>query len=233
MTTELNETVPVVPDVRATQHEARRIAAILKWPFHLIAALVFAAWAGFGLVGQYAGKKGGSIMLIVMGVSLVALSLMRLFRKQVLRAFLGAQTPMVFEDVAFDSGIWAQGAKQKITWITGFVAGGVVGFASTKLLGNQGEDVQAVICLSCFTGAGIAATLNAWARTRLWEFILSAALQIVMLGILQTFRVLDSRAMWILFAFAIPHSCIFAMSFFLRWRRWVKSLPETVKTGEA
>lgn len=233
MTTVSNEAVPVMPDVRAVQREARQIAAILKWPFHLIAAVVSAAWAGVGLVGQYAGDNGGSIMLIVMGVSLIGLSLMRLFRKQVLRAFLGAQTPMVFEEVAFDSGIWAPGAKQKTTWIAGFVAGGVVGFAAKNLLDNQGPDAVMVLWLSCFMGAGIAATLNAWARTRLWEFIFSSALQIGMLGILQTFRVLDFTGIWIILAFAIPHSCVFAISFYLRWRKWVKALPETVKSEEA
>ena len=224
-----------MPDVRMVQREARQIAAILKWPLHLIAAVLFAAWAGLSLGGLclYTGEVCGIILIIVMAVSFGALWLMRLFRKQVLRAFLGAQTPMVLDEVAFDSGIRAPGAKQKITWIAGLVAGGVVGFASRRLLGNQGDDVGPVLCLSCFMGAGIAATINAWARTHFWEFLLSSVLQIVMLGVLQTFRVLDFGLMWILFPFSILHSCVFAISFHLRWRNWVKSLPETVKTEEA
>jgi len=227
MTTVSNEEFPVMPDVRATQREARRIAAILKWPVHLIFAVLFTVWTGIWLGGLYV-DKGAGIMLIIFGL---CICVMTLFRKQILRAFLGAQTPMIFEKNT--SGPLVPGAKRKITWIAGMVAGGVIGFLAAKLLERQGEDVEMILILSCFTGAGIAHTFNEWLRTHLWEFILSLVLQIAMLAILQTFRALDSRAILIIFPFAIFHSCVFAISFYLRWRKWVKSLPETVKSEEA
>jgi len=63
----------------------------LKWPLHLIAAVLFAAWAGLSLGGLclYTGEVCGIILIIVMAVSFGALWLMRLFRKQVLRSLLG------------------------------------------------------------------------------------------------------------------------------------------------
>jgi hypothetical protein len=79
---------------------------------------------------------------------------------------------------------------------------------STNLLGNQGEDATFPVMVSCLGGACIAATLNAWARTHLWEFLLSLALQIVMLGYLQTVRMVDSRPTSFLIGIAVVSSCV-------------------------
>jgi len=228
MTIVSNEAVPVMPDIRAVQRESRQIAAILKWPVHLIFAVLLTVWTGVFWLPESYSDKGAGIMLIIFGL---CICVMTLFRKQILRAFLGAQTPMIFEKNT--SGPLAPGAKRKITWIAGMVAGGVIGFLAAKLLERQGEDAEMILILSCFTGAGIAQTFDEWLRTHLWEFILSLVLQIVMLGVLQTVRALDSRALLIIFPFAIFHYYVFAISFYLRWRKWVKSLPETVKAEEA
>ncbi len=221
MTTASNEAVPVMPDIRAVQREARRITAILEWPSHLIAAVLFTVGTGLWLGGLYAGKSASIIQISFV----LYIAIMWIYRKRIPRSFLGTQTPMIVRKKSY--------GPEDLLFVTGLVVGAVLGFASTKLFDKQGEDVGTVLMFSCFLGGGIAATIFAWRRTHLWEFILSLFLQIVMLGVLQTFRAIDSSAIWLFLPLAIFHSYVFAISFYLRWRRWVKSLPETVKTEEA
>jgi len=94
MTTASDEAVPVMPDVRMVQREARQITAILKWPVHLIFAVLLTVWTGVFSLPESYSDKGAGIMLIIFGL---CICVMALFRKQILRAFLGAQTPMIFE----------------------------------------------------------------------------------------------------------------------------------------
>ena len=221
MTTVSNEEVPVMPDIKTVQREARQITAILEWPSHLITAVLFTVGTGLWRGGLYAGKSSSIIQISFV----LYIAIMWIYRKRIPRSFLGTQTQMIVRKKSY--------GPEDLLFVAGLVVGAVMGFASTKLFDKQSEDVGTVLMFSCFLGGGIAATFFAWRRTHLWEFILSLALQIVMLGVLQTFRAIDSSAIWLFLFFAIFHSYVFAISFYLRWRKWVKSLPETVKSEEA
>lgn len=227
MTTELYETVPVMQDVRTVQREARRLTAIQRWPIYAISALLSATWMLLWQGGHYSGKWAG-IMLIAFGGCVIGMTLLR---KKILRVFLGNNTPMIL--ARGESGLCSRGAKPKIIWIAGLVAGGVLGFAAQSLLDHHGEDTTFIVWLSGFVGAGIIMTCVEWQRTRLWEFIAAMLLQIVTLAALLRTHDLDDPLLGLFLAVALFCSALFAISFFFRWRRWVKSLPETVKTGEA
>lgn len=189
---------------------------------HAIAALAFTLFAVLWARGAE-GMQGG-VALIVLGVWVVATTL---FRKRILRVFLGAKTPMI---LAGEQGWFSHGAKPKVVLIAGLVAGVVFGF--TASLYTTYEDAEFAVMMAGVLGAAIAMTGLEWKRTGLWEFIPVTFLLIVALATILHEHDLGDTLLSLFLVYGLLSASLLGASFFLRWRRWVKSLPESVTTGE-
>jgi hypothetical protein len=226
MSTNPNEEVPMMPDVRAVRREAWQRTAILRWPFHLIFAVMLSVITPLWFSGVLTGKWG-ALFPLVMGLWGIAVGL---FPRQILRAFCGSKTPMVY--ARGDTGFIQSGAGARFRYIAIVIGGGVIGLLAAIVLQQPGVDALFGRLLAILLGLVIVATGLSYARTRLWESIFSIAVQAVMMAIVLGAGSIEEMVPWVLLC-ATLWSYVFAISFFLRWRRWVQSLPDTAKTEEA
>jgi hypothetical protein len=222
MSAQTTESLPVMPDVRKAQLEARRIMAISKWPILLVMALLF----GLYFVAL-AGGADGRIGVLLTGGMVFAV----IFEKKIVRYGVGTNTPLVSTMGVLGSK--AKDQRKKIitlAWIPALIVGWVAGTASNMKSGDSGL-ANAMVVMFCIIGP-LAAYW--WIQTQLWEFVFEAFLLTSVLVYLWLAHVETSsaQATYLLLITITLLMLVIGFSFFIRWRRWVRSLPMDVKAGE-
>ena len=105
----------------------------------------------------------------------------------------------------------------------------VVGF-----FGNQTWRLVVSYGVVAVYGVASALFVYAWIRNRLWEYLCGALLLVAVLLISRIYGlsiISISGAIVGLTVFMIL-SLVLGISFLIRWRRWMRALPEGVKNGE-
>jgi hypothetical protein len=154
-----------------------------------------------------------------------------LFHKRILRAFLGGRTPLILAKRSSEP--FAHGWQPKIAWGVGLLAGAAIGFAMSALTAGPEADSGSIIIMSAICGAGTAGTILEWKRTLLAEYLFEIPLfgwAVVVVGTTQGEYPIFPVA---LLGGAACVSAVVAAGFFIRWRRWIKSLPESVTMEQA
>lgn len=225
MAMQADEVFPPMQDVRAVRREVWRQVAIARWPLHLLGGLLFAVAAAIWLAGLWTTAVWW--VPLVMGLWTVVLGL---FPRQIQRAFCGSQAPLVFARGDHDL-VEATAAERLRTGLV-LVAGGGCGLALALLLRRPGGDDLFRLLLAGMVGLGVVSAGLSYARTGLWEMLFVMAAQAVALAVLLAGHGMEAVGPPLCLCVAIC-GLVVAASFALRWRRWVRALPESVRAGEA
>ena len=226
---QVTESIPLMKDVRQAQFDARRNMAIARWPLMLLLTVVQGIVCVAAMLGGLSSLSMGCLA-ILMGSLIVFVSI---FGKKIVRAGVGAGAPLVLSPGS--SGLLAQGRKPRLVAVLVLAAGVAVGIAIPAA--DKQANGPTVLSYGLAMGLAlllVASVLYSWLRTRLWEYLFAAAslaLLLVCLGGLH-FDIGRTSGAVLFMVFGVVPSLVMTVGFFVRWNRWIKSLPPSAIAQE-
>ncbi len=224
MPEQTTELTPVMPEVRKAQLDTRRMMVISLWPIYLIFVLVLGViavlfWLAWPMVRpvQYIGA------LLILAIII--------FTKPLIRAVVGPNSPLLLS--WGDSGLFARDRMARRKFILFLAVFGVVIAFSTFARTTSWFGVFSHGASICCFFLVVSGFVYAWFKTRLWEYLFGGFLVfLIPIAFWCTHAKAGSASHLIIFLlFSALFFLVQGISCFIRWRRWMKSLPETVKAG--
>ena len=214
-------------DVRSAQLETRRIMAISRWPLLMMSTL----GQGVMWVAIWAGEASDPVLSFTVGIFLSALLFAVLIcGKKINRAGVGANAPLALSP----GSSRPRDRKMKLIWVLALAAGLGLGIAM-PIVGRTTHGYSIITYgMVAFLGLIVALTVYSWIRTMLWEYGFMALVLILVPVSLRfiSIEIWSASGVFLLLMFGTLLSLVLGASFFLRWRRWMRSLPQNVKSEE-
>ena len=233
MTKPTIESIPVMSDLCEAQMQARQIMCISRWPL----LLVMATGCGIELLGLLMClmmNRGAHILdfvVMFMGAVVVLLSL---WGKRIIRVGIGNHAPLAISPDG--AGLGSRSRRNRLKTIACLAGGVIVGFVIPVVgfFGNQAWRLVVSYGVVAVYGVASALYVYAWIRNRLWEYLFGALLLLIVLSISRIYglSIISISGAIVGLSVLTILSLVIGISFLIRWRKWVRALPEGVKNGE-